>query len=85
MEPLPGPTNAFVVRFTRRKAPVDLIYELGGTTAFASWQTGAAVSQELLPPIDNGDGVTETARFLILPDATDGAQRFIRLGVRLAP
>lgn len=83
-EILPNPPGqqGYVVRFTRRKAPTDLVYQLEVTSNFSSWESGVAVAQEI-PATDDGNGITETAAFHILPGAT--GQRFVRLNVTLTP
>jgi hypothetical protein len=81
----PPGQQGYVVRFTRRKAPTDLLYEVQVTSDFSSWQTGAAVAQEILPPTDNGNGITETAAFQIPPGPSGPGQKFIRLNIALLP
>ena len=55
------------------------------TSDFATWNSGASVAQEILPALDDGNGVTETARFLILPGTGGATQKFVRLKVTLLP
>jgi hypothetical protein len=81
----PPGQRGYVIRFTRRKAPTDLIYAVEVSDTFNSWQTGVAVAQEIVPAIDDGNGITETAAFVIPPGPDAGAQKFIRLKVTLAP
>jgi len=81
----PPGERAYVVRFTRRKAPTDLLYEVEVTSDFDSWQTGAGVAEEILPPTDDGNGITETAAFRIPPGPSGPGQKFIRLKVTLTP
>lgn len=81
----PPGQNGYVIRFTRRKAPTDLLYSVEVTSDFATWNSGAAVAQEILPALDDGNGVTETARFLILPGTGGAMQKFVRLKVTLLP
>ena len=87
LEILAGPPlrTGYVVRFARRKAPTDLSYAVEASTNFISWQTDGAAAQEILPPADDGNGVTETAAFLVLPGSGSPAQTFIRLKVTLGP
>ena len=75
----------YVIRFTRRQAPTDLNYTVEVSPDFSSWQSGGAVAQEILPASDDGNGVTETAAFRILPGTGSPAQKFVRLKVTLAP
>jgi hypothetical protein len=81
----PPGASGFVVRFTRRKAPTDLTYEVEATSDFASWTNGASVAQEILPAGDDGNGVTDTAAFLISPGLGVAPQKFIRVKVTLMP
>ena len=87
METLIGPPvqTGYVIRFTRRQAPTDLNYLLEVSPDFNSWLSGGAVAQEILPASDDGNGVTETAAFLILPGTGSPAQKFVRLKVMLVP
>ena len=84
-EPLPGPpgTSGYVLRFTRRKAPTDVSCTVEVSPDLVTWQSGAGVAQELLPAINDGNGVTETARFVIPPGVVPGASRFVRIRVTL--
>jgi len=75
----------YVVRFTRRQAPTDLLYAVEVSTDLSSWPSGVAVAQEILPATDDGNGVTETAAFHILPATGSPAQKFVRLKVTLVP
>ncbi len=74
----------YVIRFTRRLAPTDLSYVVEVSPDFSSWQSGGTMTQEILPATDDGNGVTETAAFRILPGAAP-AQKFVRLKVTLMP
>ena len=80
--PPPPGQNSYIVRFTRRLAPTDLLYEVQVSDNFSSWQTGPALAVEL-PAIADGNGVTETARFQIPPGPGVPAQRFVKLKVTL--
>ena len=71
-----------MIRFTRRLPPTDLLYEVEVSDNFSIWQTGPAVAVEL-PPIDDGNGITQTARFQIPPGPGVPGQRFVRLKVTL--
>ncbi len=84
-EVLPGPTNSYVVRFTRRLPPTDLSYAVEVTSDFNVWQTGVSVAQEILPAVADGNGITETVRCIIPPGPGVPGQKFVRLNVTLLP
>jgi hypothetical protein len=69
------------VRFTRRKAPTDLVYAVEVTTDFATWLSGPNSAFERHPAMDDGNGVTETATFLIPVNPSLGGQKFARVRV----
>ncbi len=75
----------YVIRFTRRKAPTDLNYIVEVSPDFSSWQSGGTVTQEISPATDDGNGMTETAAFWILPGGASPTQKFVRLKVTLTP
>lgn len=72
----------FVVRFTRRLPPTDVGYVVEVTTDFQTWSNGPDYTEELLPPSDDGNGLTETARVEVFMPPGD-PQRFVRLQVTL--
>lgn len=80
--PPPPGQSGYVVRFTRRLPPTDLLYEVEVASSLNAWQTGPALAVDL-PAIDDGNGITETARFQIPPGPGVPAQRFVRLKVTL--
>ena len=80
--PPPPGQNSYVVHFTRRLAPTDLLYEVEVADSFNSWPTGPALAVEL-PFINDGNGITETARIQIPPGPGVPAQRFVKLKVTL--
>ena len=78
---VPG-QDGYVIRFTRRLPPTDLLYEVEVAGSLNMWLTGPALAVEL-GAIDDGNGITETARFQIPPGPGTPAQRFVRLKVTL--
>jgi len=74
--------DGYVIRYTRRLPPTDLLYEVEVAGSLNMWQTGPALAVEL-GAIDDGNGITETARFQIPPGPGTPAQRFVRLKVTL--
>lgn len=74
---------SYVVRFHRRIAAVDLSYELEVSTDLNAWQSGPNYSRFLLPPTNDGNGVTETVRAQVFGPLTLPSQRFVRLKVTL--
>ncbi len=81
IEPLPSGGDGYVVRFPRRKPPVDLQYAVEVTADFSIWES--AVVEEILPALDDGNGITETARYHVTAGA--GGRRFVRVRVLLTP
>lgn len=77
----PDDTTGFVVTFKRRKPPTDLVYEVEVSSDFENWLTGPSVVQELQPPMDDENGVTETVRVHVLGSLTQPGQKFARLKV----
>ncbi|MDB6025277.1 MAG: Na-Ca exchanger/integrin-beta4, partial [Verrucomicrobiales bacterium] len=82
IEGAPGAAN-YVIQFTRRKSPTDLVYKVEVTSDLIAWDSNGV--QELLPAVDDGNGITETARFVIAPGLNGNPQKFVRLKVTLAP
>jgi PKD domain/Calx-beta domain/Carboxypeptidase regulatory-like domain len=82
IEPVAPGQEGYVIRFTRRLPPTDLLYEVEVAGSLNAWQTGPALAVEL-PAINDGNGITETARFQIPPGPGVPAQRFVRLKVTL--
>ncbi len=83
MEIDPGDSQEhLVITFTRRKAPTDLDYLVQVTSDLANWTSGTGVVEEILPPTDDGNGVTETARYRVLAPAGTASPRFVRLQLR---
>jgi len=78
-----GGQPAFVVRFPQRINSGDLIYEVQVTTDFVNWTSGPNVARELLPRVNNPDGVTATARVQIIGNLSQPGQKFVRLRLRL--
>jgi hypothetical protein len=78
-----GGQPAFIVRFHRRIDAIDLHYEVEVTTDFNIWQSGPNYGRILLPPIDDGNGETETVRAYVTGSLTQPGQRFVRLKVSL--
>ena len=74
--------NGYVIRFTRRLPPTDLLYEVEVASSLNAWQTSPALAVEL-PAINDGNGITQTARYQIPPGPGVPAQRFVRLKVTL--
>jgi hypothetical protein len=72
--------RAFVVAHTRRKAPRDINYVVEVSSDLLTWNSGAAITQEL-STVDDGNGVTETVRLRVISDVNAGGQRFTRLRV----
>jgi glucose/arabinose dehydrogenase len=70
-----------VVTFPRRKPPVDITYEVETTTDFRHWQSGPGIAEELLPAVDDGNGVTETATYRLLSPLEESPFRFVRLEI----
>jgi hypothetical protein len=68
--------------FTRRKAPTDIDYLLQVTSDLTNWTSGTGVVEEILPPTDDGNGVTETARYRVIAPAGTASPRFVRLQVQ---
>jgi len=68
-----------VVRFTRRKEPSDLACQIQMSSDLKNWSASPDLVQELLPPIDDGNGITETARFRLRTPANQSPQQFLRL------
>jgi hypothetical protein len=68
----------FVVKFTRRKSPNELTYTVETSSDLVHWTSGPNVTTELRPPIDDGNGVTETARFQVFNFTPT---RFVRLRI----
>jgi hypothetical protein len=81
VEPLPSGGDGYVIRFPRRKPPTDVQYTVEVTADFASWESG--VAEEILPALDDGNGITETARYHVAPAVSGG--RFVRVRVVLSP
>jgi hypothetical protein len=72
--------RAFVVTHTRRKAPRDINYVVEVSSDLVTWNSGAAITQEL-SAVDDGNGVTEAVRLRVISDVNAGGQRFTRLRV----
>ena len=70
-----------VVTFTRRKPPTDISYQVEVSSDLRTWSSGPQVTQEMLPPIDDGNGITETARVRLLNSTEQDGYRFVRLKV----
>jgi hypothetical protein len=66
------------VKFTRRKSPNELTYTVETSSDLVHWTSGPNVTTELRPPIDDGNGVTETARFQVFNFTPT---RFVRLRI----
>lgn len=79
--PAGGGQPAFVATFKRRLAPRDLRYEVEVSTDLVNWISGPNATRELFPPLDDGNGVTETVRVQILGFSPQTSQRFVRLKV----
>jgi hypothetical protein len=73
-------TDALVVTHKRRKSPRDIDYILETSPDLASWNSGAAVVQEI-SATDDGNGTTEIVRLRVLADVTQPGGRFVRLKV----
>jgi hypothetical protein len=83
LEPHPSTSaDHLVLTFNRRLAPTDLIYRVEVSSDLLMWLSGPAVTEEILPPVANPDGVTETARVRLLEPASVGNPRFARLRVQ---
>jgi hypothetical protein len=75
--------EAYVVRFHRRLEATDLVYEVQVSTDLVNWNSGPNYSRAPSPPVNDGNGVTETLRVEIFGITTLPGQRFVRLRVRL--
>jgi hypothetical protein len=78
-----GSRSAYVVRFHRRLGAPDLVYEVQVSPDMNNWNSGPNYSRAVSPPIDDGNGITETIRVEIFGNVASPGQRFVRLRVRL--
>jgi len=78
-----GGQPAYVVRFHHQIDATDLVFEVEVTTDLNTWQSGPNYSRFLLPPIDDGNGQTETMRAQVFGLLTQPGQRLVRLKVVL--
>jgi hypothetical protein len=84
IEPWPATgQNHLVTSFKRRLPPSDLLYEVEVSTNLVHWASGPAVTAEILPVIQDGNGLTETARVRVLAPVSLSSAQFVRLKVSL--